>query len=90
MSDWKGFTSEVESLSANHKRRGCGMNKLLASLELDARRHVEEALARDDITSTGLEAALRNRLGERVPSSFTIQRHRRGSCYCATTKGDKK
>lgn len=84
MSDWDDFTAEVESLSDHYGNRSkCGMRAFLATLGEGARADVEAALARSDITSTGLAEALRRRVGDSAPSDFTIRRHRRGRCRCA-------
>lgn len=87
--EWADFAEEVDSLSVRHRRRTCGVLRLLDSLDPDGREQVSAALKRPDVTSTGLEEALRKRLTDKssVPSSFTLQRHRNGRCCCDNEEG---
>lgn len=84
---------ESEASKASQRKVNCGMGRLLQDLELESA--VEElggelapvlrrALANRDLTANGILAALKGKLDAswNIPSTPTIQRHRKGQCYC--------
>jgi hypothetical protein len=63
----------------------CTLGLLLNSLSPEDRAALDAALAkpREEMTNVWIREALIEALGrERVPSSDTIARHRRGACQC--------
>lgn len=57
----------------------------IAALDADLRAEIDEALATDGVTATGLERALVRRgvtSGGHTIKSTTLGRHRRGDCTC--------
>lgn len=82
MESWSTFGSEVKTHSARKGPR-CGISVLLDELPDDnARQAVRKALADSTLTSMSIYKALKARLGDQVPSHFTIANHRRGACRC--------
>lgn len=78
------FLKEAEVNSQYHYlHRGCGMGKLIDTLDEYDAVQVRTALARQELTNAAIEKALKSRVDpSSVPSSYTIGRHRRGTCKC--------
>ncbi len=81
MKDWSTFGEDV----TRHRRaRGprCGVTLMLEELPPEARGPVGRVLADRGITNSAIHKALRERLGDKAPSLFSVANHRRGSCRC--------
>jgi hypothetical protein len=72
--------------------RGCGVGAMLGQLDPKLREEVTEALNdRPDIPATAIRKALLKRAETyagrsfRVPSAYTLVRHRRGDCNCESS-----
>lgn len=65
-----------EAKEASKIKRGCGVSLLDPKL----RAEVEDALAAEGVTATGLEKALVKR-GAKV-KALTLRRHAQGRCTC--------
>lgn len=80
------FADEAEKENrAGYPGRGCGVGVLLGQLKPKMREEVTAVLKdRPDISSTAIRAALINSLAfpHKIPSAYTIQRHRRKVCNC--------
>lgn len=85
MTSFADFEDDVRASNDPYRRRGCGVGALLKTLgEADAQR-VNAVLSDETITSPAIYAALKRRV-ENAPSSYTINRHRRGTCQCDETR----
>lgn len=83
------FADEAENENrAGYLGRGCGVGVMLARLDPDLRAEVEHVLLdRPDITATAIRRALLKKVSSyaetgKIPSAYTIQRHRREACNC--------
>lgn len=78
------FADEAENENrAGYVGRGCGVGVMLARLDPDLRAEVTHVLIdRPDITAPAIRRALVKQGVEKVPSPYTIQRHRREVCNC--------
>lgn len=82
MADFMSFADEVRNNSGTNGRRSCGVSDLLQSLPGDDADKVQEVLMDRAVSAQALHDALKRRLGSDAPSQYTIQRHRRRSCFC--------
>lgn len=86
MSTFEGFEDDAKAQSHAYRKRGCAVGVLLSTLPETDAQAVTKALDNDRLTSTAIEAALKPRVApELLPSNYTIGRHRKGACACATT-----
>lgn len=78
---WTAFEGEVKG---REKPRGpsCAVGKMLVELPEAGRLAVEKALGNRALSATGIRRALVERVGEEVPSAWSIRNHRRGECRC--------
>lgn len=81
MLDWSNFDQEVKSQLSTRGPR-CSIRLMLDDLPADARAAVGRALADKGLTNSAIHRALRERLGDRTPSLFSVSNHRRGNCAC--------
>lgn len=87
------FMDDAEKANeSGYRARGCGVGVTLARLDPVTSQEVREVLEnRPEIASTAIRKALAQRwhAGDpwRIPSAYTIQRHRRGVCGCEPTPG---
>lgn len=82
------FADEAENENrAGYLGRGCGVGVLLAQLDPDLKAEVLHVLLdRPDISATAIRRALtKYDTSGKIPSAYTIQRHRREVCNCAPT-----
>ena len=84
---------EATASKASLRKSYCGVGRLLQDLESDSAIHelggelapvLRRALANKDLTANGILAALKTKLDVswNLPSTPTLQRHRKGQCYC--------
>jgi hypothetical protein len=91
--DWSTFEQEAQANSG--RPVGCGVHRLIADIRhcIDmgedwlegADTMITQAIANKNITANALRSALDARLGNdgfKIPSTETVQRHRKGSCSC--------
>lgn len=83
MNHWSEFEGEVKGLRLS-RGASCSVGRLLRSLHTEAREAIEAVLAKEELPATAIHRALRERVGERAPSSWTIGNHRRGGCNCGS------
>jgi hypothetical protein len=79
------FADEAEKENrAGYLGRGCGVGVMLGQLAPKLRAEVLTVLKdRPDISATAIRAALINcGTSAKIPSAYTIQRHRREVCNC--------
>lgn len=78
------FAEDAEKASrSGYPSRGCAVGALLKQLDPDLRAEVLNVLRdRPEITAPAIRTALVNQGVTRVPSAYTIQRHRREVCSC--------
>lgn len=86
------FADDAEKENrAGYLGRGCGVGVMLARLDPDLRAEVTHVLLdRPDISATAIRRALIKATStyaetNKVPSAYTIQRHRREVCNCEPT-----
>lgn len=83
------FADDAESASRNgYLKRGCGVGVMLGQLDPKLAEEVRSVLTdRPEITAPAIRDALLKQgvHPRRVPSAYTIQRHRRSVCACDTT-----
>lgn len=85
MSTFEGFEDDAKAQSHAYRKRGCGVGILLSTLQEADALAVMKALDNDRLTNTAIEAALKPRvMPDQLPSSYTIGRHRKGTCTCDT------
>lgn len=87
MNDFEDFIEDAEKASRHqYLRRGCALGGLMEQLSPVELFQVQTALDRKELTSTAIEKVLKARVDPwRVPSAYTIGRHRRGACKCEET-----
>ena len=83
MKHWSEFEGEVRERRLS-TGTSCSVGSLLRSLHTEAREAVEAVLAKEELPATAIHKALRERVGERAPSPWTIGNHRRGGCNCGS------
>lgn len=79
------FADEAEKASREgYPSRGCAVGRLLGQLDPDLRAEVLHVLRdRPEITAPAIRKALsKYDTSVSLPSSYTIQRHRREVCSC--------
>lgn len=79
------FADDAESENrAGYHGRGCGVGRMLGQLDPDLRAEVMHVLSdRPDISATAIRRALtKYDTSGKIPSAYTIQRHRREVCNC--------
>lgn len=80
------FEDDAKAQSHAYRKRGCAVGILLSTLEETDALSVTRAINNPNLTSTAIEAALKPRVApELLTSSYTINRHRKGTCSCGTT-----
>lgn len=85
MSRFDDFEDDAKAQSHAYRKRGCAVGILLSTLEETDALSVTKALDNERLTSTAIEAALKPRVAaDLLPSSYTINRHRKGTCTCVT------
>lgn len=78
MGNWDDFLEDATAYTV--RKAKCSVCLLLKELPEDATEKVTEVMAKEELTSTAIQHALANRLGDKVPAAATINRHRRGNC----------
>ncbi len=82
------FADEAENENrAGYLGRGCGVGVMLGQLDPDLRAEVEHVLLdRPEITAPAIRRALTRYVDSgKIPSAYTIQRHRREACNCGAS-----
>lgn len=85
MTSFESFADDAKTVASANRRRDCLVGALLKRLDDADAQEVRAALARPELTGTAIHQALKTRVStDTLPSSHTIQRHRRGGCGCET------
>ena len=77
---WDDFLEAAEGLSGTNYQK-CGIALLLEKVDDEARKMIEVAMGRPELTSSAIMAALKQRMSVKA-SEYTLRRHRRGLCSC--------
>ena len=81
MNHWSEFEGEVKERTLS-RGASCSVGRLLRNLHTEARDAVNAVLDKEELPATAIHRALRERIGDRAPSAWTIGNHRRGGCNC--------
>ena len=77
---WDKFLDDAEAASGSHYQK-CGVAVFFETLDAKARKSINEAFKRPELTTSAIVAAIKQRTETKV-SEYTFRRHRQGKCSC--------